>query len=110
MVDCDVDAANLHLVLTPRVIHGVDFAGGRQMRLRLIAVRGAASGGELCRLARSQYFGDGDGVSCHVDPVLCEGCGVSADFCPTGAISLLPTVNGQWFVSRRVVVRWSMRG
>ena len=100
VVDCDVDAANLHLVLTPRVIHSVDFVGGCQARITLDRCSRCGKCAELCRFGAIQYCGDGDSVSYHVDPVFCEGCGVCAHFCPTGAISLLPTVNGQWFVSQ----------
>ena len=33
-------------------------------------------------------------------PFSVRGVGSAEHFCPTGAISLLPTVNGQWFVSQ----------
>ncbi|GAG19658.1 unnamed protein product, partial [marine sediment metagenome] len=33
LADCDVDAADLHLVLTPRIKHEEEFSGGKLARM-----------------------------------------------------------------------------
>ena len=33
MVDCDVDAADLHLILHPKVLHKYDFRSGKTARI-----------------------------------------------------------------------------
>ena len=100
VVDCDVDAANLHLVLGPRVIHSVDFVGGSQARIATDRCTRCGTCIELCRFNAIEIRGEGQDTFCHVDSVSCEGCGVCARFCPNCAIDLQPSVNGQWFVSR----------
>ena len=34
-----------------------------------------------------------------VDPISCEGCGICSDICPQEAAKMVPSVNGEWFVS-----------
>ena len=42
---------------------------------------------------------NGDGPVMRVDPIACEGCGVCAWFCSEGAIDLVNTVDGEWYLS-----------
>jgi len=102
LADCDVDAADLHLVLAPATIRRESFSGGS--RARTIADRCAACGKceEVCRFDAVSLDGPGNnGVekTFRIDPIACEGCGVCAWFCPTEAIEFGPAVNGEWFVS-----------
>jgi len=96
IADCDVDAADLHLVLSPEVKYEENFSGGSQARV--VPERCTACGrcAELCRFGAIR---NGSGGACSVDPVACEGCGVCAWFCPAEAIEYGPVVNGRWFVS-----------
>ena len=102
LADCDVDAADLHLVLEPRILKRHDFSGGS--RARIMAGHCIACGKceELCRF--DAVFDDGPGngrvpKTYRVDPVACEGCGVCARFCAENAIEFGPVVNGQWYIS-----------
>jgi MinD superfamily P-loop ATPase len=102
LVDCDVDAADLHLVLEPKVIHREDFSGGK--RARVIAERCVGCGKclELCRFGAVVFDGPGNGEidgTYRIDPIACEGCGVCAWYCPAKAIEFGPVVNGEWYVS-----------
>jgi len=102
LADCDVDAADLHLVLEPKIVRREDFSGGK--RARIVSERCTACGKceELCRF--DAILSDGPGnerveKTFRIDPIACEGCGVCAWFCPEKAIEFGPVVNGEWFVS-----------
>jgi len=102
LADCDVDAADLHLILEPRIIKREQFSGGS--RARIISELCSACGKceEICRFNAINSNGyDDERVknSYRVDPIACEGCGVCAYFCPEEAIEFAPAINGEWFVS-----------
>ena len=96
LADCDVDAADLHLVLAPTVRHEEDFSGGKQARILPERCTGCGTCVELCRF---DAIGKSPAGDYEVDPVACEGCGVCAWFCPEKAIEFGPVINGRWFVS-----------
>lgn len=102
LVDCDVDAADLHLVLEPRIEQRADFLGGSQARIKPSHCTACGKCEELCRFHAIYFDGPGNGrVQCtfRVDPSACEGCGVCYDYCAEGAIAFERQVCGQWFVS-----------
>ncbi len=100
LADCDVDAADLHLVLTPAVRREETFRSGRQAVIRRERCTGCGRCLELCRFrAISRVSGNGREPLVRVDPAACEGCGVCVDHCPSGAIDFPERVCGQWFVS-----------
>ncbi len=102
LADCDVDAADLHLVLEPRIIRRETFSGGS--RARILPERCTACGkcAEVCRFDAVSCRETGEGQrekAYRIDPIACEGCGVCVWFCPEEAIEFAPAVNGEWFVS-----------
>lgn len=102
MVDCDVDAADLHLVLEPRILRREDFTAGSKARIRPGHCTACGKCEELCRFGAIYFDGPGNGrvpKTFRVDPLACEGCGVCFDFCADKAIAFEPVVCGQWFVS-----------
>jgi len=102
VADCDVDAADLHLVLNPRIEKRGTFSGGSRARIKPGHCTACDICEELCRFDAIYYDGPGNGrvpKTFRVDPIACEGCGVCAHFCPEHAIDFAPVVNGQWFVS-----------
>ena len=102
VADCDVDAADLHLVIEPRIVERRQFSGGSTARIMPGHCIGCGKCEELCRFDAIFYDGPGNGrvsKTYRVDPIACEGCGVCAHFCEEGAIEFTPTVNGEWFVS-----------
>lgn len=95
VADCDVDAADLHLVLEPQVLKRHDFSGGFSAAVRADQCSGCGTCLDLCRF---------DAVSleqgcAQIDGISCEGCGVCSHFCPEKAIEFAPAINGQWFLS-----------
>jgi MinD superfamily P-loop ATPase len=102
LADCDVDAADLHLVLDPRIVERHPFSGGSQARIKPGHCTACGKCEELCRFDAIFFDGPGNGSvdrTFRVDPAACEGCGVCAWFCAERAIEFGPVVNGEWFVS-----------
>jgi MinD superfamily P-loop ATPase len=97
-----VDAADLHLILEPRVLHRGEFSGGFRARIRPGHCTACGKCEELCRFDAVFCDGPGNGrtdKTFRVDDIACEGCGVCAYFCAEEAIQFAPAVNGQWFIS-----------
>lgn len=103
LADCDVDAADLHLVLEPEIIKSEDFSGG--FRASVIPEKCTACGKcqDVCRFAaisQNEYPAKASKALYQVDPLACEGCGVCYECCPQQAIDFSPVTNGQWHESR----------
>jgi MinD superfamily P-loop ATPase len=100
VADCDVDAADLHLVLGPRQRERHEFHSGDEAVIRQEDCRGCGDCVALCRFdaVRREARSAGE-ATFRVDPLACEGCGVCARFCPVGAIDLRERVCGEWMVS-----------
>jgi len=92
MADCDVDAADLHLILSPAIQHEEDFYSGKTAFIRENDCTGCAKCVEVCQFAAISP----DFV---VDPVACEGCGVCVYFCAVDAIDFNDNLSGRWFIS-----------
>ena len=102
LADCDVDAADLHLILNPDVKQTTDFSGGKSASIITDNCVGCGRCEEVCNFGAVVFDGHGgDAVekTYMIDPVSCEGCGVCYHFCPVDAIEFKDAVNGRWFVS-----------
>ncbi|MEW6515521.1 MAG: ATP-binding protein [candidate division FCPU426 bacterium] len=95
IADCDVDAADLHLVLAPKVRERRDFYAGREAVIRQADCTRC---GECARLCRFQAVVRKDGGYL-IDPASCEGCGVCVRFCPAKAIDFPERRCGEWMIS-----------
>ena len=102
LADCDVDAADLHIVLEPNVRQASDFSGGKQAAIDPDTCISCGLCADMCRFGAIHCNGsvNGKGAKTYVvDPVSCEGCKVCVEFCPVHAIEFNEAVNGQWFIS-----------
>ncbi len=90
--DCDVDAADLHLILNPKVKHEDNFTGGFRAEIKNDICTECGKCIELCRF-------DAINEDYEMDRISCEGCGVCAYFCPEDAIEMIQKISGKWFVS-----------
>ena len=93
---CDVDAADMHLVLAPKIVESADFKGGHEAVILRAKCTGCGLCAERCRFGAVKLLPDGQ---YRVDPVACEGCGVCVRFCPEGAIAFPERLCGEWMVS-----------
>ncbi|MCD6406181.1 MAG: ATP-binding protein [Planctomycetes bacterium] len=102
LADCDVDAADLHLVLEPDVKEQMDFSGGSEAVVRAEDCVGCGICAKLCKFEAITQDGpvNSSGVKTFlIDPFGCEGCGVCVEFCPAKAIDFEEKTNGESFVS-----------
>jgi MinD superfamily P-loop ATPase len=98
LADADVDASNLELVLSPRVLEAHDFMGGGVAIIDPDACEGCEVCVEVCRFDAISRAGTGEG-SLLVDSIACDGCAACVYQCPTQAIHMEQQVAGQWFRS-----------
>ncbi|MBU0629515.1 MAG: ATP-binding protein [Candidatus Margulisbacteria bacterium] len=92
MVDCDVDAADLHLLLHPEIKERHEFKIGQTAVIdRQLCVK-CGQCLELCRFEaiRPDYT---------VESFSCEGCALCHYICPARAIRMAENIAGEWFVS-----------
>jgi MinD superfamily P-loop ATPase len=100
LADCDVDAADLHLVLTPTVREPHEFRSGREAVIRQADCVGCGACLAHCRFEAVTRSGDRSGEGTFaIDPIACEGCGVCVRVCPVQAIDFPERRTGEWYVS-----------
>ncbi|HRZ87656.1 MAG TPA: ATP-binding protein [bacterium] len=95
MVDCDVDAADLHLMLHPEIKERHEFRSGTTAVIDASACVSCGRCKEVCRFGAVAE----DGGRYAIDPIGCEGCGLCSRICPVAAIAMEENVAGEWFVS-----------
>jgi MinD superfamily P-loop ATPase len=91
LADCDVDAADLHLLLKPRVKEETEFWSGQVAQIDPDKCTRCGLCQELCHFDAIKDF--------RVDPFSCEGCGFCWHICPAEAITMKENLSGHWFIS-----------
>mgnify|MGYP006279849883 CR=1 FL=1 len=98
--DCDVDAANLHLMLHPENVTCEPFVSGATAVVDPERCTRCRACEHACRFHAIHVPVPVPGASVTspavVDPVACEGCGVCELVCPANAITLEPAERGRW--------------
>jgi MinD superfamily P-loop ATPase len=92
MADCDVDAADLHLILNPEVLEENEFWSGQVAEINESKCTQCGLCSELCRFEAINQS--------KVDPYLCEGCAFCYQVCPADAITMHQSMSGKWYVSK----------
>ncbi len=95
VADCDVDAADMHLLLKPKSIVSEDFYSGE---LAVIDQDICTQCGKCFDVCRFDAIDVDDGVHT-VGELSCEGCGYCARICPVEAITNIPLNVGKWHIS-----------
>lgn len=92
MADCDVDAADLHLLLDPVNTECHEFRSGQTAFIDASLCNRCGECRKICRFdAISDDF--------TVNTIGCEGCAFCSHICPEGAIEMRENISGEWFVS-----------
>lgn len=101
VADCDVDAADLHLVLDPHNVSRHRFFSGREAVIMQSACDQCGTCFDNCRFGAVQMETSAQGeISYAVDSVVCEGCGVCVRFCPMQAIDFPEQLCGEWMIAK----------
>jgi MinD superfamily P-loop ATPase len=95
LADADVDAANLELVLRPRLVEELDFKGGQ---VAVIDQEACASCGDCVAVCRFEAINYTDGIYV-VDPIACDGCAACVYQCPSESIAMHEQTVGKFYVS-----------
>lgn len=95
VADCDVDAADMHLLLQPDFAKSADFYSGLLANIHQDKCIQCGKCAEVCRfdaipVINEQYI---------VEPLNCEGCGYCPRVCPTDAITMEEQNVGKWYTS-----------
>jgi len=92
MADCDVDAADLHLLLNPKIKNSHTFKSGVTAFTHKELCEGCDACKIVCRFeaVREDFT---------IDPISCEGCAFCSFVCPQNAIEMKANNSGKWFVS-----------
>lgn len=89
IVDCDVDAANMHLMLKPKSEKSHEFSGGKKAAINNEVCTQCGLCETVCRFDAINDF--------KIDHLKCEGCGFCFRVCPENAISFTPSIGGNYF-------------
>ncbi|OQX54644.1 MAG: (4Fe-4S)-binding protein [Candidatus Aminicenantes bacterium 4484_214] len=96
IVDADVDAANLFLLLNPQIKESHKFFGGHKAVIDYSLCSGC---GECIPICRFQAIHQDSSNQVFIDSLSCEGCHICSYVCPPKAIKMEENLSGNWFIS-----------
>lgn len=93
--DLDVDAPDLHLLLSPVPRRREAFISGNEAVIDPERCTRCGTCAGLCKFGAVLHEED----VFSIDPLRCEGCGVCFRLCPAGAIAFPERECGEWYIS-----------
>jgi len=94
--DCDVDAADLHLLLDPQINEENAFDSGSKAVIDPDKCIACGICMDNCRFDAIRHTNSSKYA---VDPYKCEGCKLCHRLCPVNAIKMITNFNNFWYVS-----------
>ena len=91
LVDCDVDAADLHIILQPSNTKEHPFISGKRVSKNMDLCTNCGLCTSVCRFEAQTPDG--------INDYNCEGCCLCARVCPVGAIAMHDKQCGHWYLS-----------
>ena len=96
IADCDVDAADMHLLMQPVIKKSVDFYSGVVASIDKNKCSNCGICADVCRFSAISIINNR-----HIVKSLdCEGCGYCEKVCPEQAIKMYEQNVGDWFISQ----------
>ena len=95
LADCDVDAADMHLLMQPDLDSSEDFYSGEVAYIEQANCISCGICMDVCRFDAVSVIND----EYTITPLNCEGCGYCARVCPTETIINKDLLVGELFVS-----------
>jgi MinD superfamily P-loop ATPase len=95
VADCDVDAADMHLLLEPQELQSKDFYSGKMAEIDSVKCTNCGLCAEKCRFNAIRVV---DGQH-RVESMNCEGCGYCSLICQVNAITMKEQNVGKWRIS-----------
>ncbi|MCD6366862.1 MAG: ATP-binding protein [Bacteroidales bacterium] len=95
VADCDVDAADMHLLLKPDFAVSEDFYSGELAVIDEAACTNCGICKDICRFDAIPVV-DGQHT---IDAIACEGCAYCSHICPVDAITMEELNVGKWYAS-----------
>jgi MinD superfamily P-loop ATPase len=102
LADCDVDAADLHLILEPEILERHDFSAGEEAEIiQDVCIRCGVcyESCEFGAIIRDESSPENALPVYTVDPLSCEGCALCSYICLDRAVTMKPVVSGEWYRS-----------
>jgi MinD superfamily P-loop ATPase len=97
--DCDVDAADLHLILEPTIKGRGSFSGGVIAEINQDKCTQCRRCYKACRFDAIEKVTEGQNEMFTINKTSCEGCGACYLVCQDNAIKIRDAVNGEWYIS-----------
>lgn len=95
VADCDVDAADMHLLMQPDFKNSEEYYSGEKAIINQEECTQCGTCADVCRFHAITI----ENEEYQVDPLQCEGCGYCARVCPANAITNEIQNAGQWYIS-----------
>ncbi|NOR18156.1 P-loop NTPase [candidate division WOR-3 bacterium] len=121
MADSDVDAADLHLILHPKIKEKHEFKGLPKAFINQEKCTGCGECAKVCRYGAvvnidarykmqarpasqgeagdTRYKNKKNNLQFLIDANSCESCAICMHVCPVDAISMKDTISGEWYIS-----------
>ncbi len=95
IADCDVDAADLFLVLKPQILFENKYLGGKTAVIDYSKCTNCGICKDLCRFDAINTIENRITIS----EFSCDGCELCKRVCPEDAISMIQSDSSRWFIS-----------
>ena len=96
IIDCDVDAADMHIILEPEIEEEYDFFSGKECEVIEEKCSGCKICAENCNYNAIEII-NGTAKINHIE---CEHCLLCYRICPENAIEVKDALQGKYFVSK----------
>jgi MinD superfamily P-loop ATPase len=93
LADCDVDAANMHILFSPEIAEEQEFTGSQKARIDHSVCSECGLCIEYCRFGAISFSGD----MVEISETSCDGCKLCTRICPEKAITMYENRKSRMF-------------